>query len=171
MIGPKLIMKFRNVMSAMKKHIIYRVIVAAYEYVHLLIIMDFVAIVETINVGQDGNLHRFPDDLKEWLMHVITGTTKANVHCKNLKIEKLKVYIVLDRNLWTTRYHNAKYVKKVTITSLARDVDWVFHAVVVDTFVLVTTNLATTLVTTATNNLRIRTCRIIPIVKMRTALH
>ena len=79
----KWITKFLNATFAMKKLIIYRVIVAAYEFVHLAITMDFVAIAVTINVGHDGNHHRFPGDLKEWLMHVITGTTKANAHCRN----------------------------------------------------------------------------------------
>ena len=71
-------MKFQNATFVTKIPIIYRVVVAICESVHLVTTMVFAAIALKTNVDLAGNLHLYPDDLKVIL--TIIGTTKANVH-------------------------------------------------------------------------------------------
>ena len=70
-------MKFQNATFVTKIPIIYRVVVAIYEFVHLVTTMVIDAIAPKTNVDLVGNLLLYPDDLL--LTLAIIGTTKANV--------------------------------------------------------------------------------------------
>ena len=160
-------MKFQNAIFAMKTLIIMRVLIAVFEYVLLATLLVIDANVPKIDVGLVGNLLVYPD----LILLTIIGTTKANVCWKVQKFKTFKVAV--NPNLRITKYQNAKYVKNIPTISRAKDAGFVFamHAVVADTIVLATTNLAITLGTTAMKNLGIPICRIILTVKMKTALH
>ena len=160
-------MKFRNAIFALRSLTIMRVQFVVYEYVHLAMLLDIDANVPKIDVGLVGNLLVYPD----LILLTTIGTTKANAYWKVQKFKTFK--ILVTPSLRITKYQNANYAKKKLTISRAKDASFVFavHAVVADTIVLATTNLAITLGTTATKNLGILICRTTLTVKMKTALH